>query len=143
MFNPTQSQVREFFCATWQKHQTHSVMTPLEIIAADWINFHPEYHEQLADLQGSLNAQYPVEAGNSNPFLHLSMHLTIAEQISIDQPTGIKLINDQLCAQYGNAHDAAHAIMECLGQMIWQSQRTGSPPDGQAYLDNLKRQISR
>src|SRR5438128_7896976 len=89
MFTPSQHDVRRFFCETYRKHRANEILTPLEAIAADWVVQHPEYHDTLSDVEAALAADYPVEQGQSNPFLHLSMHLSIAEQISIDQPPGI------------------------------------------------------
>ena len=143
MFDPTQEQVREFFCAIYTKQRAHNILTPLETIAGQWIDLHPEYHGDLESFETAKLAQYPPEAGKTNPFLHLSMHLSIAEQISIDQPTGIKQLFDQLCLQRGNAHDASHDMMDCLGQMLWTAQRNQSVPDGQVYVDCLRKKVSR
>jgi Domain of unknown function (DUF1841) len=111
-------------------------------IAARWIDEHPEYHADLADVQAALAAQYTVEAGRTNPFLHLSMHLTITEQMSIDQPAGIRQAVELLSARLGSMHAAQHAAMECLGEMVWASQRSGQPPDGHAYLDCVRRRAT-
>ena len=97
----------------------------------------------LADLDAALAAVYEVEAGRTNPFLHLSMHLTITEQVAIDQPRGIKQAFELLAARSGSAHEAHHEVMECLGEMIWASQRSGAPPDGLAYLDCVRRRATR
>jgi hypothetical protein len=138
MFNPTQDEVRRFFCETWRKANAREVLTPLESIARDWLLQHPEYEAQLQDVEAALAADYGVERGQSNPFLHLSMHLSIAEQVSIDQPPGIRAAFLQLAAQRGE-HEAHHAIMECLGQMLWSAQRSGLPPDGASYVDCVRR----
>lgn len=108
----------------------------------DWINEHPEYHDDLADEQAALAADYTVEDGQTNPFLHLSMHITIAEQISINQPAGIRSAYERLTIRLDSEHLAAHEIMECLGEMIWNAQRSGQPPDGAAYLDCVKRRAT-
>ncbi len=142
MFNPNQQQVREFFCTTYDKHTNKRPLTALEAIAADWIHMHPEYHQDLSSIEQALVATYPPEGGRSNPFLHLSMHLSISEQLSINQPHGIQLAHQKLCERSGDAHEAAHQIMECLGEVVWNSQRTGLPPDSDAYLDCLKRRSS-
>ena len=115
----------------------------MEIIAADWIAQHPEYHADLADVDAALQAQYTVESGKTNPFLHLAMHLTIEEQMSIDQPHGIKQAVELLAARRGSMHEAQHEVMECLGEMVWASQRSGLPPDGLAYLDCVRRRATR
>ena len=117
-------------------------LEPIEALAASWIEQHPEYHAELSDLDAALDAAYTVEAGRANPFLHLSMHLTIDEQRSIDQPRGIRQALELLAARLGSMHDAQHEVMECLGEMIWASQRSGLPPDGEAYLDCVRRRAT-
>lgn len=139
MFTPSQHDVRRFFCETFRKLQANEILTPLEAIARDWIMQHEEYAEALGNLDEALAADYSVERGQSNPFLHLSMHLSIAEQISIDQPPGVRAAFLSLAQRLGSEHDAHHAMMECLGQMIWNSQRNGLPPDGAAYLECIRR----
>ena len=139
MFDPSQADVRRFFCEAWRKRRASEVLSPLEAIAVDWIGEHPEYHGELASLDDALAADYGVERGRANPFLHLSMHLAIAEQLSIDQPPGIRAAHDAIAHKLGSAHEAAHQIMECLGEMIWRAQRSGGAPDGAAYIDCVRR----
>jgi len=139
MFTPSQHDVRRFFCDTWRKEQSGEILTPLEMIARAWIVQHPEYHGDLHDVEAALAADYSVERGQANPFLHLSMHLSIAEQVSIDQPPGIRAAFVALAQRLGSEHEAHHQIMECLGEMIWTSQRSGLPPDGAAYIDCVRR----
>ena len=143
MFAPSQTDVRRFFCEAYRKQRESVPLTPIEATAADWIGQHPEYSEALADLDAALAAVYEVEAGRSNPFLHLSMHLSISEQIGIDQPTGISLAFELLRHRMGSAHEAQHRVMECLGEMIWASQRSGLPPDGERYLECVRRRATR
>ncbi len=115
----------------------------METLAAGWMDEHPEYQADLADVDAALAASYTVEDGRSNPFLHLSMHLSISEQCSIDQPSGIRQAVELLAARRGELHAAHHEVMECLGEMIWESQRSGRPPDGHAYLDAVRRRATR
>lgn len=143
MFAPSQHDVRRFFCDAHRKRQDGLPLTPLETVAADWIGQHPEYHAELSDVEAALAAVYDVDAGRTNPFLHLSMHLSISEQVSIDQPRGIKQAYELLAAKRGSAHDAHHEVMECLGQMMWESQRSGRPPDGEKYIDCVRRRATR
>ena len=143
MFSPSQHDVREFFCGARQKLRAGEPLTPLEAMAADWIEEHPEYDFDLADLEAARRAEYPVEGGRTNPFLHLSMHLSISEQVSIDQPRGIRQAYELLSARLGSSHAAQHEVMECLGEMIWESQRGGRPPDGERYLDCVRRRATR
>lgn len=143
MFAPSQNDVRRFFCETRRKQRDGLPLTPIEVLAADWIAEHPEHHAELEDLEAALAAVYTVEDGRTNPFLHLSMHLTISEQVSIDQPRGIKQAYELLAARRGSAHDAQHEVMECLGEMVWASQKSGLPPDGERYLECVRRRATR
>jgi hypothetical protein len=139
MFSPSQHDVRRFFCETYRKYRANEILVPMEAIARDWLVEHPEYEDMLSDVEAALAADYSVEAGQSNPFLHLSMHLTISEQVAIDQPAGIRAAFQALAQRHDSAHEAHHQIMECLGEMIWVSQRKGLPPDGPAYLECVRR----
>ncbi len=139
MFNPSQDDVRRFFCEAYRKQHANEILTPLETIATDWLQQHPEYAGNLQDVEAELAADYSVENGQTNPFLHLSMHLSIAEQISIDQPPGIRSSATALIQRLQSEHEAHHQIMECLGQMIWNAQRSGLPPDGAAYIDCVRK----
>ncbi|MFM8466677.1 MAG: DUF1841 family protein [Oxalobacteraceae bacterium] len=139
MFAPSKEEVRRFFCETWRKAQSGDLLTPMEAIARDWMLQHPEYASELSDLDAALSADYDAAQGNTNPFLHLSMHLSISEQISIDQPPGLREAYTRLAERLGSEHGAHHDIMECLGEMLWASQRNNVPPDGAAYLDCVKR----
>jgi hypothetical protein len=143
MFSPSQHDVRRFFCETLRKQRAGEVLTPIEAIASDWIAEHPEYHSELSDVDAALAAAYDVEEGRTNPFLHLSMHLSISEQVGIDQPPGIRQAFELLAARRGSAHAAHHEMMECLGEMIWTSQRSNLPPDGAAYIDCVRRRATR
>lgn len=142
MFQPDQHDVRRFFCGASRKQRDAQPMTPLETLAALWIAEHPEYDADLSDEQLALARDYRIEDGRTNPFLHLSMHLTISEQCSIDQPRGIRAAVEALAERMGSLHDAHHQTMECLGDMIWTSQRSGRPPDGDAYLECVRRRAS-
>ena len=133
MFAPDQRQVRQFFCSAWRKRTEGLPLTPLETLAADWIARHPEYHDVLANEDEAVAFQYTPESGHENPFLHLSLHLSIQEQVDIDQPRGIRAAWQALLARTGSEHEASHALIECLAHAIWQSQRSGQPIDEQAY----------
>ena len=143
MFTPSQHDVRRFFCEVHRKQRAGELLAPLEALAADWIDQHPEYHAELADADAAVAASYSVEEGRGNPFLHLSMHLSISEQVQIDQPRGIRQAVALLAARRGSLHEAQHEAMECLGEMIWSSQRSGLPPDGEAYIDCIRRRATR
>ena len=139
LFNPSREEVRRFFCETWQKQTQGQILTPLETLAAQWIEQHHEYHALLNNSEEAIQQDYTPEGGVTNPFLHLSMHLSISEQISIDQPPGIRLIHQRWAQKLGSEHEAQHQIMECLGQVMWEAQRLGGNPDAQAYSLALQR----
>ena len=139
MFDPKLADVRRFFCGVWRKHLDKAPLEPLEAMALDWILEHPEYQRNLQDPDAAIAADYSPVAGKTNPFLHLSLHLALSEQLSIDQPPGIRALMKALEQKLGSAHDAAHQAQECLAETLWLSQRTGQPPDQQAYLDCLRK----
>ena len=143
MFSPSQADVRRFFCSVYAKVQQGQVLEAIEIIASQWLEEHPEYHAELADAQAAADKMYDVEAGRTNPFLHLAMHLSISEQCSIDQPRGIRQAVELLAARRNSLHDAHHEAMECLGRMVWESQRAGRPPDGAGYIACVQRCATR
>ena len=138
MFTPSSNDVRRFFCEALRKQRAGEILSPMDAIAADWIVEHPEYHDVLSDADAAVARDYSVEGGQANPFLHLSMHLSIAEQISIDQPPGIRAACSALAARLGQ-HEAHHQIMECLGEMIWKSQREGTQPDTAGYVECVRK----
>lgn len=117
-------------------------MEAIETLASLWIAEHPEYHAELADADAAVARNYDETPEQTNPFLHLSMHLSISEQCSIDQPPGIRQAVELLTARRGDLHAAHHEVMDCLGRMIWESQRSGRPPDGQAYIDAVRRRAT-
>ncbi|MCX8087356.1 MAG: DUF1841 family protein [Rhodocyclaceae bacterium] len=138
MFNPSREQARRFFISAWQKRLAKLPATPLETLAADIIALHPEYHALLAD-PAAIDRDWTPEDGEQNPFLHLSLHLAIEEQLSIDQPPGIRAAYETRLSQDGDRHAALHHLLECLGETLWRAQREGRPPDGAAYLDCIQR----
>lgn len=142
MFQPTQADVRRFFCTVHAKQQAGQPMEAIETLAGLWIAEHPEYHAELADVDAALARNYDETPTRTNPFLHLSMHLSISEQCSIDQPRGIRQAVELLSRRLDSLHDAHHAAMECLGQMLWESQRSGRPPDGEAYVACVQRRAT-
>jgi hypothetical protein len=142
MFQPSQADVRRFFCGVYAKARAGQPLEAIELLASQWINEHPEYHAEFADLDGALQRMTQVEADKVNPFLHLSMHLSISEQCSIDQPRGIRQAVELLAARRGDLHAAHHEVMDCLGRMVWESQRAGRAPDGAAYIACVQRQAT-
>lgn len=139
LMQPSQADVRRFFCGVYAKARSGQPLEALETLASGWIDDHPEYHPVLADLDAALRDMGPGAAGQTNPFLHLAMHLSISEQCSIDQPRGIRQAVELLAHRRDSLHAAHHAAMECLGTMLWESQRAGRPPDGDAYVACVQR----
>ncbi|MBX3639639.1 MAG: DUF1841 family protein [Nitrosomonas sp.] len=140
MFKPTRDQARHLFFDSWAKYRRQETLTGIEQIALEVILQHPEYHEILNNIETYRDRDYLPEMGATNPFLHMSMHVAIKEQLSINQPAGIYDRFIHLRQQMGNEHEAAHRIMECLAEMLWQSQRNQTAPDAAIYLDCLDKQ---
>ena len=138
MFAPTQHEVRAFFCGVFDKAASGAAVSqglqPIEALALEWLREHPEYASDFADVEEALGKDYK---DGSNPFLHLSMHLSISEQCSIDQPVGIRAAVEQLIEKK-DLHEAHHLVMEELGRMLWESQQNGRPPDGAAYVERVR-----
>lgn len=144
MFTPSREQVRRFLTDAWQKRRDGLPASALEIMAADIAELHPEYHALLESGEDALAREWTPLGGETNPFLHLSLHLAIEEQLSIDQPPGIRSrFNDLLQRHGGDRHAALHAVLECLGEMLWRAGQDQAPPDAGAYLACLARAAGR
>ena len=140
MFSPTREQVREMFFEAWRKYRAGEVLAGIETLALEVILAHPEYHAMLAQPERYRERDYTDE---SNPFLHMSLHLAFEEQLSIDQPPGIGEVFQALACKCHDRHDALHEALECLAETMWRAQRDGAPPDAAAYLDCLARRARR
>ena len=138
MFDPSREQVRNFMSGTWAKYCAKVPLTGLEAQLIDIILIHPEYHELLADPAETMRRDFTPETGQMNPFLHLSLHLALEEQIAIDQPLGLRAEFQRIHKKSDDRHSALHLVIECLGEMIWKAQRNASPPDSAAYLSCLR-----
>lgn len=143
MFAPNRDQARTFLFDTWGKYQRGEALAGLEQTALSVILMHPEYHAMLADPERYLERDFGPQDGGLNPFLHLSLHLAVAEQLQIDQPPGILERFRRLAQATGSEHDALHAVVECLGETVWQAQRLGTQPDQQLYLECLDQRARR
>ena len=143
MFDPTRDEVRRFFRDTLDKRRRGAPLTPIEALASDWVERHPEYFDALAPVRTGEPDPFETREGEANPFLHLSMHLSIEEQVSIDQPPGIRAAVERLAVRLGSAHGAHHEVMECLGEMLWTAQRNRTTPDGAAYLRCIESRAQR
>lgn len=139
MFDPTRDQARLFFLEAWRKHGAKEFVSPLEDAAIRLISLHPEYHRLLEDRETALAREWTPESGEANPFLHLSLHLAVEEQLSIDQPPGLRTAFEGLLARHGDRHAALHDVLECLGETMWRAQKSQSPPDGEAYVECVRR----
>ncbi len=134
LFNPSRDQVREFFFNTWRKFKQNQILEGVETIGVQVMQMHPEYHAILDDSARYMHQQYFPEMDETNPFLHMSLHLSVLEQISINQPIGIANIYQQLLANYQDAHNAQHELLDCLVETIWQAQRNQQPLDAEHYM---------
>lgn len=138
MFQPTRDEARTFLAEAWRKHRARQPLTPLEAITADIVAAHPEYHLLLETAPAADSRGFLPEGGEANPFLHLHLHLALAEQLSIDQPPGILAAYQRLLAHHGESMAAQHAAIDCLAETLWRAQRDNAPPDGEAYLECVR-----
>lgn len=136
MFEPSRDQVRDFFFESWRKHREGLPLVGLEALGVDLVLLHPEYHDFLGDPEKNKAKDF---SGEANPFLHLSLHLALEEQLSIDQPPGVRERFQRLLARKGDRHEALHEAIECLAEMVWRSQKDKAPPDAGLYLDCLEK----
>jgi len=140
MFTPSRDEARRFLVDAWGKYRAGAPLTALEQMAAGIVALHPEYHAIVEDPDRHLDRDFRPEGGDVNPFLHLSLHLAVAEQLGIDQPRGLRAHYERLTLARGDEHAALHALLDCLGEVLWHAQRRGTPPDAAIYLGCLERQ---
>ncbi len=138
MFTNDRIQMRRVFTEAWRKHRDNLPMEPMEQVIAHIIQQHPEYHRLMENPDAALDKDFLPEGGESNPFLHLSMHIALQEQISTDRPAGIAGLCQQITQRLGDPHEAEHQLMECLAHMLWEAQRENRMPDEQAYLESIR-----
>ena len=143
MFNPSRDEARRLFFETWRKYQAQEPVAGIETMVLEVILQHPEYHGLLSQAEYYRDRDYAPEAGETNPFLHLSIHLAINEQLSIDQPTGLKQRYAALLAQTGDVQAAQHEIMDCLAEMLWRAQRDHTTFDAGIYLACIDRKLEK
>ena len=134
----SRDEVRRVYLAVWRKIQQGQILEPMEALIAEVIEIHPEYHGLLDDRDNATHSDFSPEQGQTNPFLHMGMHIALREQAATDRPAGIQALHQKLCSSKG-IHDAEHAMMECLGEALWKAQRDATEPDQQSYLDCLKK----
>ena len=143
MFNPSRDQVRDFFFETWRKYHAQEPLAGLETFALEVVLLHPEYHPILDSPNQTREREYFPELGETNPFLHMSLHVALEEQVSIDQPRGVAGRIARLIARAGDRHAGMHEAIECLAEMVWRAQKDAAPPDPVAYLDNMDKRLQK
>ena len=141
MFGQDRTELRQMFFTSWKKHQNNQLMEPLEAVVAKIIELHPEYHSLFNDDSAELDKDYTPEMGQTNPFLHMAMHISIQEQLSTKRPTGIEQLHQAMLTKNNDPHETEHLMMECLGKMLWEAQSKNREPDENDYLNCLKKYI--
>ena len=136
IFGQDRGELRRMYADAWKKRRDKLPMSPLETQIADVIELHPEYHGDVT--ADDLDRDYLPDGGQSNPFLHMGLHLGIREQVSTDRPAGIAAVYRGLATQAGDAHAAEHEMIECLAEALWEAQRDNRPPDEGRYLERLQ-----
>jgi len=138
LFGQDRDQLRGVYVEAWKFYRQGKPLNPLQTQIVAVIRRHPEYHGLLGNADQALGKDYLPELGETNPFLHMGMHLAIQDQISTDRPAGICRLYEQLQARTTDSHALQHKLMECLAEMIWQTQKDGELPDEQRYLACIK-----
>jgi len=134
IFGQDRNQLRQMYIDAWRKQQAGELMQPLEVMIAEIVALHPEYHRLLEGGEDALDRDFNPEMGESNPFMHMGMHIAIREQLGTDRPPGIAMAHKQLMRRLQDAHEAEHQIMECLGRALWEAQQNNTTPDESQYL---------
>ena len=134
----SRDEIRQVYLDVWQKMQRQELLEPMQAMIAEVIETHPEYHALLDNIDEIRQQEFTPDQGQTNPFLHMGMHIALREQTATDRPAGIKSIYQRLVSSKGQ-HEAEHAMMECLGQALWNAQRSNQAPDENAYLDCLQK----
>jgi hypothetical protein len=138
MYGNDPAQYRRFFRETWRKHRQRLPLEPLENMLAQIVAAHPEYHALLENPDAP-EQTYTPESGQTNPFLHMGLHIAIQEQLAADRPPGVREIFRRLIRRHADPHDVEHRMAECLTESLWEAQRSGDAPDETAYLERLRR----
>lgn len=139
MFGTDRTQLRRFYGQAWAKARQNQPLEPLEEAVAQVVGEHPEYQPLLEAGDATLDKDFSPEAGSVNPFLHMGMHLALREQLMTGRPEGLVPVFQSLSKRLGDAHEAEHRMMDCLGEALWRAQRNNAAPDERAYLECLKR----
>lgn len=134
--NNDRDQMRQTICQAWQKHQAQQPLDELESALCNIIREHPEYH---ADLELSAENKTKDYTTDSNPFLHIALHLSLHEQLSTNRPHGIKAIYKKLAAKYSDPHQIEHLMLDIMANLMWEAQQAGKLPDESVYLNKLEK----
>ena len=137
IFGQERDELRKMYADAWKKQCAKTPLTPLEAQITAVVEWHPEYHDDVTS--DDLNKDYTPDGGQTNPFLHMGLHLGIREQVATNRPAGISGIFSALLAKIGDAHDAEHQMIDCLAETLWEAQSQNSAPDEQKYLERLHR----
>lgn len=143
LFSQNRDQLRQFYCDVWRRHRAGEALEPLEAQIRDVILLHPEYQPLLERTDAALGRDYLPELGETNPFLHMGLHLALHEQLATDRPAGIRAAAQRLRAVHPDGHALEHRMMDCLAQTIWRGQRENTPPDEGEYLRCLEHLLQR
>ena len=135
----SRDQLRAVYIDAWRKRRAGMPMEPLEMQVADVIELHPEYHASLEAGGEVVDRDYTPEGGQSNPFLHMGLHLAVRDQLATDRPPGIRRAFEDVVRRMGDSHEAEHRMIDCLAETLWEAQRSGLPPDEQTYLERVRR----
>ncbi len=138
-FGQDRNQNRQVYFQSWDKFKRSQPLEPMETLIAELIRLHPEYHDFFDNIEQNQEQDFTPEMGQTNPFLHLGMHIAIQEQLSTRRPAEIVSLYQSLCNKTGDPHEAEHQIMDCLGVMLWQAQRNQQVPDEKAYLECVRK----
>jgi hypothetical protein len=136
IFGQDRDELRRMYREAWRRFRASEVLTPLQAQIANVVGEHPEYQGVIEST--STTTEFMPEGGQSNPYLHMGLHLAIREQVATDRPSGIRDVFERLAASTGDAHGAEHRMLECLAESLWEAQRDSSMPDEAAYLEKLK-----
>ncbi len=137
IFGQDRDELRRMYADAWAKRHERKPLSPLETQIADIVAMHPEYHGEVTS--DDLQKDYSPESGQTNPFLHMGLHLGIREQVATDRPAGIARVFEMLVARTGDVHGAEHQMIECLAETLWEAQRDNRAPDEARYLERLQR----
>jgi hypothetical protein len=137
MFSNDRTELRRVFHDCWKLKQQGQTLDALQQMIASVIEQHPEYHSLLEN-SDNLDRDYHPAHGETNPFLHMSMHIALVEQISTDRPAGIRECHQKLAKTLGSPHEAEHRMMDCLSEALWQAQLNNTMPDEAGYLSCLQ-----